>query len=253
MLKNRVIAVIILRHGEVVQSVQFKHTNVIHKDPRFAVEYFSKWDADEIILLDVSRDVEKRDVFLQSVDELSKTCFVPMTVGGWIKTADEIKDILAMGADKVVINSEAFARPDFIEEAARRFGSQCIVVGIDCRRNEQGEFVVFTDRGREDTGMQARDWAAEAEKRGAGEIFLSSIDHDGKRIGFDLELMNQVCEAVSIPVIAFGGALMANHLAQCLQETSVDAVSAANMFHYSENSMKKAKRALREKDLKIRQ
>ncbi len=252
MLKNRVIPVIILRHGEVVQSVEFKHTNVIHKEPRFAVEYFSKWDADEIIILDVSRDTEHRDIFLKSVESLSRTCFVPLTVGGWLKNVNEIKEILALGADKIVLNSEAFIQPDFIEKAAKRFGSQCIVVGIDCRRNAEGVPIVFIDRGQEDTGISAKEWAMEVEKRGAGEIFLASIDCDGMRGGYDIDLMSEVSAAVSIPVIAFGGALTANHLAKCLQESCVSAVSAANMFHFSENSMRKVKRALGEKNLRIR-
>ncbi len=252
MLKNRVIAVIILRYGEVVQSVQFKHTNVIHTDPAYAVNCFSKWNADEIVLLDVSRDRERREIFLQSVEKLSKTCFVPLAVGGWIKTTDDIKEVLSLGADKVIINSEAVRQPDFIEKVAKRFGSQCIVAGIDYRRNSAKEPTVFIDRGRENTGINVKSWAKEVEKRGAGEIFLSSIDNDGMRCGFDIELMKDVSDEVSIPVIAFGGALTANHLAQCLEETGVDAVSAANMFHYSENSMRKMKRTLKQKGLNIR-
>lgn len=252
MLKKRVIAVLILRYGEVVQSVQFKHTNVIHTEPRYAVECFSKWDADEIVMLDVSRDTEQREKFLLAVERISRTCFVPLTVGGWLKDNDDIKQVLSIGADKVLINTEAYNRPEFIQEASARYGSQCIVVGIDCLRNDNNEPIVHVNRGRDSTGLTAVEWAKTVEKHGAGEILLTSIDNDGMRGGFDLDLMQSVSAAVSIPVIAFGGALTANHLAQGLENTGVDAVSAANMFHYSENSMRKMKRALKQKGLNIR-
>ena len=252
MLKKRVIPVIILRYGAVVQSIGFNHTNIIHENPRFAVEFFSKWDADEIILLDVSRDEEKRDVFLKNVEDLSSTCFVPLSVGGWVKNLDDMKTLLSIGADKVVINTEAFRRPELISEGAKKYGSQCIVVGIDCRKNEDGEHRVFIDRGREDTGISPVEWAQKAEQHGAGEIFVSSIDNDGNRGGYDLELMRAVVDAASIPVIAFGGAANAEQLAEGVLEANVDAIAAANMFHYTENSLKKAKTVLQQKGLTIR-
>ncbi len=252
MLKKRVIAVLILRHGEVVQSVQFRHTNVIHKDPRFAVEYFSKWDADELVILDVTRTDEHRDCFLDTLERLSRTCFVPITAGGWLRDCRDIDAILSRGADKAVINTEAVRRPPFVEEAAKRFGSQCVVAGIDCRRNEAGGHEVHVDRGRQPTGMEAETWAREVVERGAGEIFLCSIDNDGMRCGYDLALMRKVSTAVSVPVIAFGGASSARHLADGLREGGVEAVSAANVFHYSENSMRKMKRALLAMGLGIR-
>ncbi len=252
MLKKRVIAVLILRYGEVVQSVQFRHTNVIHKDPRFAVEYFSKWDADELILLDVTRTDDARARFLDALERVSRSCFVPIAAGGWLRSSADIEAVLARGADKVVINSEAVRRPAFLEEASRRFGSQCIVLGVDCRRDPAGTAFVFTDRGREATGMQPVEWTRRAVEHGAGEIFLCSIDHDGMRGGYDLPLMREVASAVPVPVIAFGGASTAEHLAAGLREGGVDAVSAANVFHYSENSMRKMKRALLAMGLPVR-
>lgn len=252
MLKKRLIPVIILRNGNVVQSVGFKHTNIIHENPRFAVEFFSKWDADEIILLDVSRDEEKRDVFLKSVEEISKTCFVPLSVGGWINSLKDMAQMLSIGADKVVINTEAYRNPDLISQGAKRYGSQCIVVGIDCLRSEERGHSVFIDRGRENTGVSPVDWAKKAEEQGAGEIFLSSIDNDGNRGGYDLDLMRSVVEAVSIPVIAFGGASNPDQLAQGALAANVEAMAAANMFHYTENSLRKAKRGLKELGVSIR-
>ncbi len=252
MLKKRVIAVLILRQGEVVQSVQFRHTNVIHKDPRFAVEYFSKWDADELVILDVTRTDEHRARFLDTLERLSRTCFVPISAGGWLRSCADIDGVLSRGADKAVINTEALHRPVFLEEAARRFGSQCIVVGIDCRRDDRGEHMVHVDRGREPTGWRAEAWAREAVARGAGEIFLCSIDNDGMRCGYDLPLLRKVVDAVSVPVIAFGGASSAEHMAEGLRQGGVEAVSAANVFHYSENSMRKMKRALRAMGIHVR-
>ncbi len=250
MLKKRLIPALILRDGQVVQSIQFKHTNVIHWNSVTAVDFFNKWAVDEIVLLNVSRTTEKNQKFYDAVSGLSKKCFVPLTVGGWVTSAEEGKNLLRLGADKVAINTEAVRRPEFITECAAIFGNQCIVISIDAKK-VSGKHRVMIDRGREMTDLSPVEWAKEAEHRGAGEIFLTSIDHDGSRGGYDLELMREVAHAVSIPVIAFGGAFTWDHLVEGIW-TGVEAVSAANVFHFTEHSTKKAKQHLKEAGIEVR-
>lgn len=251
MLKKRLIAVLILRDGSIVQSVNFRHTNIIG-NAITAVDFFNKWAVDEIILLDVSRDTTKRDRFYPIIEELSRKCFVPLTVGGWVRTVDEMRRLLRCGADKVVVNTEAVHRPEFISECAAIFGSQCVVVSIDARRREDGRYEVFVNRGSESTGLSPVDWAQAAEARGAGEIFLTSIDRDGLRKGYDLELVRQVVDAVAIPVIAFGGVFSWQDLVDGVTIGGADAVSAANIFHYTEHSTKKAKDHMRRAAIDVR-
>lgn len=251
-LKKRLIPALILRDGVVVRSVGFSHTNVIHWKPLTAVDFFNKWAVDEIVLLDVSRDTGKRDLFYQTVDGLSRKCFVPLTVGGWVTTADEVKALLRLGADKVVINTRGVRRPEFLTECARTFGTQCIVASIDVRRSATGIPEVFVDRGREATGRNAIEWAREVEERGAGEIFLTSIDHEGAGKGYDLDLVRDVATAVTIPVIAFGGAFTWQHLVDGIVQGGADAVSAANVFHFTEQSTRKAKQFMREAGIDVR-
>ncbi|MCM8811723.1 MAG: imidazole glycerol phosphate synthase cyclase subunit [Candidatus Omnitrophica bacterium] len=250
MLKKRLIPVLILRDGQVVQSIQFRHTNVIHWNPVTAVDFFNKWAVDEILLLDVSRTTENRQKFYDAVHTLSAKCFVPLTVGGWVTSTEEIRKLLRLGADKVSVNTQAVRHPEFISEAAQIFGSQCIVVSIDVKKIDGARRVVI-DRGREITELAPVEWAREAEKRGAGEIFLTSIDHDGTRSGYDLELMRQVSHAVSIPVIAFGGAFAWEHLAEGIL-AGAEACAAANVFHFTEHSTKKAKEHLRKAGIEVR-
>ena len=251
MLKKRLIPSLLVRDGRIVQSVQFRHTNVIG-NVITAVDFFNGWAVDEILILDVSRDHTCRESFLEIVEELSERCFVPLTVGGWINTVNDIETLLEHGADKIAVNTHAFRRPDFIEEAARVFGAQCIVVSIDAKRDEQGVARVWIDRGRENTGVTAVEWAREAEARGAGEILLTSIDQDGMRKGYDLPLMREVSAAVSIPVIAFGGVGHWSHMVDGVSEGGVDAVSAGNIFHFTEHSTKKAKEYLRGAGVDVR-
>lgn len=252
MLKQRLVASLIIRHGQVVQSLGFKHTNIIHNKPSIAVDFFDKWSADEIVVLDVSPDTSRRDSFLNTLRELAAKCFVPLTVGGWIASEEDMRGMLRLGADKVTINTEAFRQPDLIARCSRVFGSQCVVVSIDARSDGNGGYEVFVNRGRDATGMTPVEWARKAQDQGAGEIYLTSIDHDGSRNGLDVGLMRQVAEAVDIPLIAFGGASTWEHLRQALVEGGADAVAAANMFHYTEHSMRKAKQYLREHGLNVR-
>ena len=251
MIKKRLIVSLILKDGMVVQTLKFKHTNIIHRDPAVAVEHFNKWAIDELLVIDVSRNMENRQKFLDAVERLSEFCFVPLTVGGWITSLDDIRDLLLIGADKVCINTYAFNNPSFITEAAEKFGSQCIVASIDAKKNGDEHFV-HIDRAREDTGCNVVDWAKKAVDLGAGEILLSSIDNDGNRQGYDLDLMKKVVNAVNVPVIAFGGVQQWEHLVEGVQQANVDAVAAANVFHYVDNSARKAKIFMQENNIPVR-
>ena len=252
MLKKRLIPVLILRDGQVVQSVQFKHTNVIHWNPVTAVDFFNRWAVDEIVLLDVSRDLRKRQKFYDAVDGLSKKCFVPLTVGGWIKDTREVNRFLGLGADKITINTEAYRNPGTIADCAKVFGSQCVVVSIDVRRHGTGNYEVYIGRGMEPTGEDPFSWARRAQKMGAGEIFLNCIDRDGFRQGYDLDLLREVVGVVDIPVIAMGGVLEWQHLVDGVVIGGADAVAAANIFHYTEHSTKKAKEYMRLNGIDVR-
>ena len=252
MLKRRLIPVLILREGMVVQSVQFKHTNVIHWKPLTAVDFFNRWAVDEIVILDVTRSKKKRETFLDVVLGLSNKCFVPLAVGGWVDKVDEVVKLLRLGADKVVINTEAVRKPHLISECASVVGSQCIVVSIDVKVHDNGSYEVYIDRAREPTGLSPSEWAANAQEKGAGEIFLNCIERDGFRQGYDLALLKSVVEAVDIPVIAMGGVLTWQHLVDGITVGGADAVAAANIFHYTEHSTKKAKEFMRQAGIDVR-
>lgn len=251
MLKHRLIPNIILNNGNIVQSVNFKHTNVIG-NAITAVDFFNSWAVDEIIVLDVSRTSDYRKNFHKIISGLSKRCFIPLTVGGWIKDVDEIQEFLKEGADKVCINTEAVRNPEIIKESSKIFGSQCIDIGIDVKRDSSSNYQVVINRGNEETGMDPVNWAKEIEKYGAGEIFLTSIDHDGSKKGYDLELVKRVSEAVSIPVIAFGGVGKWDDFVEGITIGKADAVSAANIFHFSEHSTYNAKEFMVKSGLNVR-
>jgi cyclase len=252
MLKIRLIPVLILKDATVVQSVQFKHTNVIHWKPLTAVDFFNQWAVDEIIILDVTRDKNKRQEFMDVVFGLSNKCFVPLSVGGWVDSIEEVLKLLRLGADKVVINTEAFRRPSLISECTATVGNQCIVISIDVKAHPDGNYEVYIDRGREPTGKNPFEWAKQAQKMGAGEIFLNCIDRDGFRQGYDLKLLKVVCQAVDIPVIAMGGVLTWDHLVDGVKVGGADAVAAANIFHYTEHATKKAKKFMRNAGIDVR-
>ncbi len=255
MLKKRLIPVLIIRDGQVVQSIQFKHTNVIHAMPATAVDFFNRWAVDEIVILDVSRNLTKRQKFYEVVSELSRKCFVPLTVGGWITSVDEIRKLLRLGGDKVVLNTKAVECPEFVKESAEIFGTQCIVVSIDAKKKNNGDgllYEVYIDRGRKPTGLSPFKWARDVEELGAGEIFLNCIDHDGFRRGYDLDLLKGVTSSVDIPVIAMGGVFKWEHLVDGIKKGGADAVAAANIFHYTEHSTKKAKVFMKENGVDVR-
>jgi cyclase len=252
MLKKRLVPVLILRDGRVVQSVQFRHTNVIHWNPVTAVDFFNAWAVDEIVILDVSRNVAQRQKFYDAVSGLSTKCFVPLSVGGWVASVEDMRMLLRIGADKVVVNTAAVRRPELLEKGAAVFGSQCIVVSIDARMNAEGRREVYIDRGREPTGLDPVAWARVAVDHGAGELLVNSIDHDGNRRGYDLELVRSVAEAVDVPVIAFGGVFTWDHLVDGIVRAKAEAVAAANIFHYTELSTRRAKDHMRRAGIDVR-
>lgn len=259
----RIIPVVLTKNGRVVQSKGFKRHQVLG-NPSSIVWRLSNWFADELIYLDITRQdqasIEHRSdlkyrlgsEIISCVEEVASKCFMPLTVGGGIRTTDDIYLRLKAGADKVAINSEALNRPEFIKEASSEFGSQCIVVSIDVRADNKGDWKVFKSAGRESTFKNLISWIQEVEALGAGEILLNSIDQDGQGQGYDLELIKKAVDATSVPVIALGGVGNWQHFARCIEFAHPSAVAAANIFQYVENSYFKAQRYLYEKDYPVR-
>ncbi|MBU1014876.1 imidazole glycerol phosphate synthase cyclase subunit [Patescibacteria group bacterium] len=223
-----------------MQSVHFRHTNAVG-NALTAVDFFHTWTVDEIIVLDVSRIEADRSNFYQMIRELSRRCFIPLTVGGKIKTVEDMRELFRNGADKIAINTEAVRNPNLITEGAHMYGGQAIVVSIDAKKTEEQTHEVCIQNGSAATGLLAPEWAKTAEERGAGEIFLTSIDCDGSLQGYDIALVRSVSEAVHIPVIASGGVGEWQHFVDGIMQGKADAVSAANIFHFSEQSTRKAK------------
>jgi imidazole glycerol-phosphate synthase subunit HisF len=233
-LKKRLIACLLIRDGLIVQSLGFSRWLPIGR-PRFPIEFVVKWDVDEIVLLDMSATGEDRGPRADLLETLSRYCYVPLTVGGGVRSVDDVRQAIQHGADKVCVNSHALERPALIGEIASVYGNQCVVVSIDCRRRPDGSYQVWSRCGTRPTGRDAVEWARECERLGAGEIFLNSIDRDGSRLGYDLELVASVSKAMTIPVIACGG--IGNHAEFAAGiEAGADAVAAANIFHHIEHS-----------------
>ena len=251
MLKHRLIAVIIIRDGQVVQSEKFKHTNVIHYDAFHAVEAFNNWSVDEILLLNVSKNHSSQKKFLEIVKHVSKTCFVPLAVGGYIDSVAYGSSLIFSGADKLVINTLWKSDIETVRSLSGRFGRQCIVASIDVKMNNQNLKEVHVNRGEVNIGRNAVQWAEFCEKNGAGEIFFNNIDHDGNRKGYDTETISKISKKVKIPIIAFGGVFSWKHMLEGLN-AGADAVAAANIFHYKEMATKQAKRYLLKHNIKIR-
>lgn len=251
MLKKRLIPVLILRDGQVVQSIQFRHTNVIHYDPVHAVECFNRWAVDELVILNVSKTADSAEQFAGIIQRISRECFVPLTVGGWITSPAYGIELLHSGADKLVVNTILEDDPDLVTELSARLGRQCIVASMDIKQKETGEYTILVDRGSRDVGVDPVEWAVRAQKLGAGEIFINSIDHDGNRKGYALEPFQRVIDAVSVPVIVMGGVLLWDHLLEGLT-IGADAVAAANIFHYTEQSTKRAKKAMEKAGIPVR-
>ena len=250
-MKKRLVACLLIRNGLIVQSIGFKRYLPIGL-PRFPIEFVVKWDVDEIVLLDMSATSENRAPNTEVLELLSRFCFVPLTVGGGIKSVDDVRQIIRAGADKVAINAYAVARPKLVSEIANVFGIQCVVVSMDCRRESDGRYQVYTHSGSRPTGLMPEAWAKQVETLGAGEIFLNSINRDGSKQGYDIELIRRVSDSVSIPVVACGGVGSYIHFAPGILEGGASAVAAANIFHYIEHSTIVAKAHLLRSGVDVR-
>ena len=257
MLAKRIIPCLDVKDGRVVKGVKFLDLRDAG-DPVSNASFYEKEGADEMVFLDITASYEDRDIMLEVVRRTAEKVFMPLTVGGGIRNIADIRNLLKAGADKVSINTSAVNNPGFISESSGRFGDQCIVVAIDAKRVEgqgsgvKGKWEVYTHGGRTPTGKDAIKWAKEAERRGAGEILLTSMDRDGTKIGYDLELTRAVSEAVGIPVIASGGAGTLEDLYEGLTKGKADAVLAASIFHFKEFSIKEAKQYLKKKGVVVR-
>jgi len=251
MLKKRLVACLLIRDDLIVQSIGFnRYLPIGH--PRFPIEFVAKWDVDEIVLLDMSATKKNQALDIEVLKLVSRSCFVPLTVGGGIKSVDDVRRIIRAGADKAAINAQAIARPQLISEIADVFGSQCVVVSIDCRLEKGLQYQVYTHSGSKPTGLTPETWAKKAEMLGAGEILLNSIDRDGLKQGYDIELIRRVSGSVSIPVVACGGVGNHAHFAPGIVEGGASAVAAANIFHYTEHSTIVAKAHLLKYGIDIR-
>ncbi|HEY4431560.1 MAG TPA: imidazole glycerol phosphate synthase subunit HisF [Paenibacillus sp.] len=252
MLAKRIIPCLDVKDGRVVKGVNFVNLRDAG-DPVELAALYDREGADELVFLDISASVEGRATMIEVVRQTAGEIAIPFTVGGGISTPDDMKRILRAGADKIGINTAAITNPQLILEGARRFGSQCIVVAIDAKYNEAfGEWEVYTHGGRKPTGIRALAWAKEAEKLGAGEILLTSMDADGTKDGFDLKLTSAVSDLLSIPVIASGGAGKKEHFYDVFTEGKADAGLAATIFHYKEIAINDLKAELKEKGVEIR-
>tara|TARA_B110000967_G_scaffold209397_1_gene265438 strand:+ start:1525 stop:2286 length:762 start_codon:yes stop_codon:yes gene_type:complete len=251
MLKNRIIPCLDVRDGRVVKGINFIDLKDAG-DPVEQAEYYDKCGADEICFLDITATHENRSAIIDIVNKTAEKCFVPLTVGGGIKSIQNIRDLLLAGADKVSINSAAVNDIGFIKEASKRFGSQCMVVAVDAKKVSENKWEIFTHGGRNKTGIDAIDFALQAEKNGAGEILLTSMDKDGTKSGYDIALLEKVTSKISIPVIASGGAGNLEHLYEGIKKGGVNAVLAASIFHYGEYTIQQAKDYLASKDVPVR-
>lgn len=251
MLAKRIIPCLDVNDGRVVKGVNFVNLRDAG-DPVELARAYSEAGADEIVFLDITATHGARRTVVDIVEKTAREVFVPLTVGGGIRCEDDFYEILRAGADKISVNSAAVRNPDLISKAARRFGSQCVVLAIDARRAQDGHFEVVLNGGRIATELDAIEWAIRAEKLGAGEIMLNSIDADGTKNGFDLEMTKAISDAVGIPVIASGGCGKLEHFAPVFNEAGADAALAASVFHFGELSIRQVKDELRRNNIPVR-
>lgn len=251
MLKARLIPCLDVDRGRVVKGVNF--VNLVDAgDPVEQARIYDREGADELTFLDITASHEDRGILLDVVGRTAEACFMPLTVGGGVRTTDDIRRLLLAGADKVSINTAAVKRPEFVAEAAEKFGSQCIVVSIDAKTAESGRFEVFTHGGRKPTGLDAVEWARRMTGHGAGEILLTSMDRDGTKLGFNIPLTRAVADAVTVPVIASGGVGVLDHLVEGIRDGHASAVLAASIFHFGTHTIAEAKAHMKAAGIPVR-
>ena len=251
MLTRRIIPCLAVHAGRVVQGVNFVDLKDAG-DPVEIAKAYNEQGADELVFLDITASSDDRAIMDDVVSRTAEQVFIPLTVGGGIRSVEDFRRILKCGADKISVNSSAIKNPQLITDAAMKFGSQCVVVAIDAKRNKDGRFEVFLNGGRVNTGLDAIEWARQATRLGAGEILLTSMDADGTKNGYDLELTKAICEAVNVPVIASGGAGSLDHFAEVILEADASAVLAASLFHYRELTIREVKEYLKGKNIAVR-
>lgn len=251
MLKKRIIPCLDIKNGRTVKGVNFVGLRDAGDAVELAKRYVSE-GADELVFLDITATVENRKTLTDLVEKVAQEINIPFTVGGGIRSVEDARTIIKAGADKVSINTSAIKRPELITEIADQFGSQCVVLAIDTKREENGEWIVYVNGGRTPTQLTTIDWAKEGEKLGAGEILLTSMDNDGTKSGFDIEITGKVCNAVNIPVIASGGAGTMEHFADVFKQTKASAALGASVFHFGEIHIPELKEFLKEQRIAIR-
>ncbi|MFQ5730233.1 MAG: imidazole glycerol phosphate synthase subunit HisF, partial [Waddliaceae bacterium] len=248
--KKRILPCLDIDRGRVVKGINFLNIQDTG-DPVALAAYYASHGADELVFLDITASHEERSITLDVVRAVAKEVFIPFAVGGGIRTLDDMFSLLDAGADKATINSAAIANPQLIDEASKTFGSQCVVVAIDAKR-EDNDWTVYTHGGRRRTALKAEEWAGEVHDRGAGEILLTSMDRDGTKIGYDLELTQTICQSVNIPVIASGGVGALQHFVDVFEKTDADAALAASVFHFGSFSIEGVKTFLKHNGIPVR-
>ena len=250
MLKNRIIPCLDVKNGRVVKGINF--VNLIDAgDPVEQAKIYSDGGADEICFLDITASNENRDTIYEVVKKTSKNCFVPLTVGGGVRSVDDVNKLLNCGADKVTINTAAVENTKIVSDSSKKFGSQCIVVAIDAKKNGE-KWEVFTHGGRNNSGFNVLEYAKNMEEKGAGELLVTSMDRDGTQIGYDIDLMSKISSKINIPIIASGGVGNLDHLVDGIKLGNASAVLAASIFHYGKHSVKEAKEYLDSKGIHVR-
>ena len=251
MYAKRIIPCLDINNGRVVKGVSF--VNIVDAgDPIECAKQYDKQGADELVFLDITASSDSRNITIDMVEKVANSIFIPFTVGGGIRSVDDFNALLRAGADKVSVNSAAVHRPELISEAAYKFGSQCVVAAIDAKRGGEGSWEVYINGGRKPVGLDAVQWAVECEKRGAGEILITSMDQDGQKTGYDLELTRAISERVGIPVIASGGAGALEHFYDAFTDGKADAVLAASLFHFGEIPIPELKKYLDSMNIPVR-
>ena len=251
MLKSRIIPCLDVKNGRVVKGINFLDLKDAG-DPVEQAEFYDKSGADEICFLDITASNENRNTIIDIVNKTAEKCFVPLTVGGGVRSIQNIRDLLLAGADKVSINTAVVKNINFVKEASKKFGTQCMVIAIDAKKVSDQKWEIFTHGGTKNTGINAIEFAQKAEEYGAGEILLTSMDKDGTKAGYDLNLLKEVTKKLNIPVIASGGVGNLEHLYEGIQKGGASAVLAASIFHYGEYTIKEAKEYLNSKKVSVR-